>query len=121
MSAGPPFILGIARLDIRSAAHKMEHGSFRRTIVNKVFSFHIPVEKYKTAFVTETSQLQCQSKNFSRVVTVLDSRDVLLVISLSKAPALVDILNILVALNDLIENHKEVTLQWVPAHWTPRK
>ncbi|GFV57021.1 hypothetical protein TNCV_2931441 [Trichonephila clavipes] len=43
-------------------------------------------------------------------------RAAFLATSLPEAPASIDVLNIRLALNDLIENHKKIALQWAPAH-----
>jgi len=89
----------------------------------KLFSFYIPSGRYRTAFDAEIlsiqialAQLHCQSENFSRVAILSDSRAALLSIASPEAPASAYILNIRLAVGDLTEKHKEVTLQWVPAH-----
>ncbi|GFY43284.1 hypothetical protein TNIN_83851 [Trichonephila inaurata madagascariensis] len=56
-----------------------------------------------------------KSENFSKVVILSNSRAALLATS-SESTVSVDILNIHLANNDLIENHKKVALQSVSAH-----
>ncbi|GFY10308.1 RNase H domain-containing protein [Trichonephila clavipes] len=88
-----------------------------------LFSFCSLIGIHRTAFNAEIAsihiavcQLFCHTDRVSKVVILSDSRAVLQAISSIKALMSVDILKCQQLIDDILQSHIDIALQWIPSH-----